>query len=151
MAVWLKRDLRLVDHSPLHYAINSGKKVLLLWIHDDFMLHSGMHSERHLRFQLESVYDLNLQLQPFQTSILAVKGDAAEVFSELMQHIPITEVVSYRESGTQDTFERDIKVKRLFQEKHVSWKEYPRLSIKRGSESRKNWSSDWEKQVRNHF
>jgi deoxyribodipyrimidine photo-lyase len=68
-----------------------------------------------------------------------------------MQHIPITEVVSNRESGTQDTFERDIKVKRLFQEKHVSWKEYPRLSIKRGSESRKNWSSDWEKQVRNHF
>ena len=146
--VWLKRDLRLVDHSPLHYAVNSGKRVLLLWIYDNFMQHSGIHSERHLRFQLESVYDLNLQLQPFQTSILAVKGDAAEVFSEIMQHIPITEVVSNRESGTQDTFERDIKVKRLFQEKHVSWKEFPRLSIKRGSESRKNWSPDWEKQVR---
>ncbi len=62
--VWLKRDLRLVDHSPLHYAVNSGKSVLLLWIYDDFMQHSGIHSDRHLRFQLESVYDLNLQLSP---------------------------------------------------------------------------------------
>ena len=148
IAVWFKRDLRLVDHAALHYAVNSGKKLLLLWIYDDFMQHSGMHSERHLRFQLESVYDLNLQLQPFQSSILAVKGDAAEVFSELIQHMRIAEVVSHRESGTLDTFERDKKVKRLFHEKGVVWKEFQRLSIKRGSESRKNWSSDWEKQVR---
>ena len=87
IAVWLKRDLRLVDHAALQYAVNSGKKVLLLWIQDDFMLHSGMHSERHLRFQLESLCDLNLQMQPFQTNILAVNGDAAEVFSEIKQHI----------------------------------------------------------------
>lgn len=62
--VWLKRDLRGADHAPLHHALKSGKKVLLLWIYDEFMKQSILHSHRHLRFQLECIYDLKRQLSP---------------------------------------------------------------------------------------
>lgn len=63
--VWFKRDLRLDDHAPLLNAIYSGRNIILLWIYDDFMRQSNLHSERHLRFQLESIYNLkgNFSLQ----------------------------------------------------------------------------------------
>lgn len=146
--VWFKRDLRLDNHAPLMNAINSSNKILLLWIYDDFMRKSTLHSERHLCFQLESIYNLNSQLYPFNTSVLAVEGKAEEIFAQLSETLNISEVLSYRESGTRDTFERDKRVQRLFCERGILWQEFPRTGIKRGSEARQDWSKEWEQQVR---
>lgn len=32
--VWLKRDLRLHDHAPLHQALASGNPVLVLYVYE---------------------------------------------------------------------------------------------------------------------
>ncbi len=146
--VWFKRDLRLDNHAPLMNAINSSRKILLLWIYDDFMRQSSLHSERHLCFQLESIYDLNRHLSPLNTSVLAVEGKAEEIFAQLSETLNISEMLSYRESGTHDTFERDKRVKHLLRERGILWQEFPRTGIKRGSETRQDWSRDWEHQVR---
>jgi len=146
--VWFKRDLRLSDHAPLFHALNSNRKILLLFIYDSFMRGSTLHSERHLHFQLESLYDLNQQLKHFNTGILSVEGNAAEIFLMLSEHFSIGEVVSYRESGTSDTFARDKIIQKLLRSKGIHWNEFPRTGIKRGCESRQTWCSDWEEQVR---
>lgn len=146
--VWFKRDLRLTNHAPLWHAVQLKRTILLLWIYDDFMRPSRLHSNRHLRFQLESIHDLNAQVYSLGTRVLSVEGNATTIFSVLSEKFSIDKVFSYRESGTNDTFLRDKEVSRLFFEKGIDWCEFPRTGIRRGSESRKDWSANWEQQVR---
>lgn len=146
--VWLKRDLRLSDHSPLKQALDSGLPVLLVWIYDDFLKLSERNSERHLRFQLESIADMNRRLEAFNTQVLAVEGKAEEIFITLQQQFQLNAVASYRETGTADTFQRDKSMKRWFREQGIPWIEFPQHAVKRGAESRQSWSADWEKHVR---
>ena len=35
--VWLKRDLRLYDHKPILEAINSKKRVILVYVFEDIL------------------------------------------------------------------------------------------------------------------
>ncbi len=144
----MKRDMRLVDHAPLQAALKVDHRILLLYLYDDFMKQSKLHSERHLRFQLESIYDLNHQLRHYNTRVLSVEGDAVEIFTMLGDQFNVQEVMSYRESGTSDTFLRDKAVQKLLRDKGIRWREFSRTGIKRGSESRQNWSVEWEQQVR---
>lgn len=146
--VWLKRDLRLSNHAPLRMALDSGKPVLLVWIYDDFLKHSERNSERHRRFQLESLADMNRQLQAYNTRVLALEGNALHIFQTLHAQFGIAGMASHRETGTADTFARDRQVAQWMRQQGLNWKEFPQHGVKRGSESRHSWSSDWEKQVR---
>lgn len=146
--VWLKRDLRLSDHAPLRQALDSGLPVLLLWVYDDFLRPSERNSERHRRFQLESIADMNHRLEAHNTQVLAVEGKAEAIFDTIHRQFNLAAVASYRETGTADTFTRDKSMKRWFREQGITWTEFPQHGVKRGSESRRSWSADWEKHVR---
>jgi len=73
--VWLKRDLRLEDHEALTVALENHKLVLILYVAEDFLLEDPHCSERHLNFIKESIQDLNTQLRPFNTEVLALQGE----------------------------------------------------------------------------
>jgi len=68
--VWFKRDLRIHDHAPLYHAAGQGPVLALYCIEDDYWQLPDT-SNRQWQFVLESLHDLNQQLQQ---QLLMVRG-----------------------------------------------------------------------------
>jgi len=60
--VWLKRDLRLEDHPPLRLALQSKRRVLLVYIFEEILQNDPHYSPRHFDFIKQSIEVINLQL-----------------------------------------------------------------------------------------
>lgn len=141
--VWLKRDLRLQDHSPLQKALKSHKRVLLLYVFEEFLLNDSHTSDRHWDFIKQSILDLNLQLQPLQTKVLAVRADLLKVLTFLHQQFNIHQLYSHQETGILKTFERDLALQKWCKQHQIHWDESLQQGVFRGLKHRKNWLSLW--------
>ncbi|MGB2086719.1 MAG: deoxyribodipyrimidine photo-lyase, partial [Flavobacteriaceae bacterium] len=73
--VWLKRDLRLRDHAPLFTALQRHNNVLLIYILEPSLVQENHFSSRHLTFIKQSLTDLKLQLNAYNTTLLTVNDE----------------------------------------------------------------------------
>ena len=78
--VWLKRDLRFVDHEPLFHAQGAELPFVLLYIFEPSVMNHHDSDARHWRFVYESLQDLNLRLKPFNKHIEIFHDEAMRVF-----------------------------------------------------------------------
>ena len=85
--VWLKRDLRLLDHEALHTALATQQQCLLLYVFENIILEDDHYSDRHFDFIKQSLVALNLQLKQYNTQVLCVQGEVMDVFSQLEKHL----------------------------------------------------------------
>jgi deoxyribodipyrimidine photo-lyase len=146
--VWIKRDLRTRDHAPLAEAEASGLPYRVIFIFEPSLVTHPDCSDRHLRFQWQSIQDMN---RAFQGLILDSEarlvdvfwGEAEAVFSSLMEAFDVQRVLSYRESGIEKTFERDKAIAQLLKEKGVVWQEFQRNGVLRGIKDRVDWDKRW--------
>lgn len=146
--VWLKRDLRTQDHEPFHYALNSSLPFLAIFIFEPSVIQHPDISIRHLQFQYFSILKMNETLKKFSHQIEVFYADALAVFEYLSQNFIIHQVLSYRETGLNHTFERDKILKKWFKSKSILWKEFPKDAILRGSEiGFIDWNSHFESYI----
>jgi deoxyribodipyrimidine photo-lyase len=141
--VWLKRDLRLTDHKPLFMAEEEGIPYLIIYLFEPSLYSLPDTSERHLRFQLDSLMDMQDELREKNHQIKIFHGDAEDVFSYLMTKYEIKSVFSYQEIGIQATWDRDKRIKKLLRNRGVIWKESPMHGVRRGRHNREGWETDW--------
>lgn len=141
--VWLKRDLRLQDHEPLHLAESKGLPYLIIFLIEPSALKSPDFSQRHYQFIYHSILEMNDELSEIQQQIHICHVEAETVFKYLLNNFKIKEVFSYRESGIRSTWNRDKKVMELLQDAEVVWTECQRDGILRGIQNRKNWDKEW--------
>ncbi|MFY7878984.1 MAG: cryptochrome/photolyase family protein [Lacibacter sp.] len=81
---WLRRDLRLHDHTALYHALNSGLSVVPVFIFDTAILDQLDDPEdRRVAFIHQTVSSLKLDLQQHGADIEVYYGRPLEVFSEL--------------------------------------------------------------------
>lgn len=145
--VWLKRDLRLQDHQPLQAAIASGQPVLLCYIFEPSLVQAAQSDTRHWRFVWESLEDLQLQLDPFQTQIAIFYEEATTVLQRIHRDFKIWKIYSHQETGIQVTFERDKKVGQFLKSQNIPWLEFAQQGVERGRKNRKGWTELWRKFV----
>jgi len=138
--LWLKRDLRDTDHGPLAQALKKGPTIALFLIEPEWF-GSEEFSERHLRFAMESLKDLEPRLIRRGVPLLIKNDQAKQVFSSLLNEFPITAVFSHEETGSDWTYRRDRQMKKWFQEKSIPWYELPQFGVRRGSFPRAEWPS----------
>jgi deoxyribodipyrimidine photo-lyase len=143
VVVWLKRDLRLLDHEPLVNAIHSGKRILFLYSFEPFWTTNDHHSEKHLNFIKQSVVDMNLQLALYDTKVLVCEENIIGVFDMLNAITPLEAIFSYQESGMQITYNRDKQVAKWCQKNTVLWRESVQNGVFRGIPNRKKWRRNW--------
>ena len=141
--VWLKRDLRLQDHEALQKALKSSKKVLLLYVFEEFLLEDSHTSERHWNFIKESLQEINVQLQPLQTKVLSVRGELLQVIETLLKHHPITGIFSHQETGILKTFKRDLALQKWCESQNIPWNESLQQGVFRGLKHRRKWLPLW--------
>jgi deoxyribodipyrimidine photo-lyase len=145
--VWLKRDLRLRDHRPLQQAASDNLPVILLYIDEPSVWNDVHYDARHRLFVLESLADIQEQLQSHNGVLTFMQGDAVQVLQDLHVLFTIKNIFSYEEIGLSITFERDKTVKKWAKKSGVDWMESPAGAVLRGLQHRKNWSIIWRERI----
>ncbi|MFS4494473.1 deoxyribodipyrimidine photo-lyase/cryptochrome family protein [Maribacter sp. 2308TA10-17] len=141
--VWLKRDIRSQDHEPLLKVEEAGISYRIIYLFEPSLIAYPDTSPRHLQFVYLSLAALNKTLAPFNRSVDVFYGEATDVFAFLAQSLDIKNLFSYRESGTQITWERDKKIKQFCKTRDINWHESQRDGILRGIKNRDDWSKQW--------
>ena len=141
--VWLKRDIRSQDHQPLLAAEQAGIPYRIIYLFEPELIAYPDTSPRHLQFVYHSIMALNNSLATFNRSVEIFYGEASAIFEYLMQSFTIETIFSYRESGTQSTWQRDKKAAFFFKKHHITWNQYQRDGILRGIKNRDDWNRKW--------
>ncbi len=89
---WFRRDLRLNDNTALYHALQSGKKVLLLFIFDVEILSHLPKNDRRVAFIHQELAQINEQLKKYQTSIYCFHKNPLQAFEELTKQYIIDKV-----------------------------------------------------------
>jgi deoxyribodipyrimidine photo-lyase len=145
--VWLKRDLRSQDHEPLIKAESSGISYIIIYIFEPSRIEYPDTSPRHLQFVYHSIAALDTVLSKFNRRVEVFYGEAVDVFSYLNEEFDINSIFSYQESGTQASWERDKKIKKVCKSNQINWDESQRDGILRGIKNRKDWNKQWHKKM----
>ena len=135
---WFKKNLRFQDNEILLKTDNSSS-ILLYIIEPELWLQKDM-SQRQWEFIWESLNSLKIDLAKRNLHLNILSGDALEIFQTLHQKYSFTEVISEQETGINWTFNRDKKLKALFNNLNVNWVEYPYFGVKRGNHNRDHWA-----------
>lgn len=142
--VWLKRDLRLVDHVPMQMAAENEVPTLLLYIDEPEVWEDEHYSERHRIFVMESLASMNKELLKRDVGQLnCMRGNAPDVFAAICEAYDIRRVLSHREHGLEVTYRRDREMKLFFQSRGIPWVECGVDGIQRGIQNRKDWLQKW--------
>jgi deoxyribodipyrimidine photo-lyase len=145
--VWFKRDLRLRDHAALYAAWKSGQPVLLVYCVEPEFLNHPDTAARHLRFVVQSLAQMRLELEPYGHSVFEFSGGIEDLLHHLLQQGYQPQLFSHQETGLWTTYQRDLRVQQWCKDRGVVWTEFPTNGIIRGLKERSRWEATWRKRV----
>lgn len=145
--VWLKKDLRLSDHAPLHRAVDavreSGGCLALLYCLEPKLLQQPDSAPQHFGFARECLESLASML-PVHVPLLLAKSNALVAIQVFAQSAKGQLVVySHEETGNWASFQRDKAVKAWCRQQQVTWHEFPSNAVVRRLANRDDWGSRW--------
>jgi len=143
VVVWLKRDLRLLDHEPLIKAIETNKKVLLLYCFEPLWLNDGHYGSKHINFIKQSLFDMQRQLEIFNIQIAIVQEQVLTILNQIHSQFTIEQLFSYQETGMNITYNRDKEIALWCKKNKIEWTESVQNGVFRGIKNRKAWKDDW--------
>ena len=144
VAVWLKRDLRLHDNEAVHTALNSGYKVIIVYLFEPSLIKDDHYSKRHWDFIKQSLLDINEVLHSYNSKVLSISSEVIPFFSYLQTKYKIINVYSHQETGLLKTYNRDKTFKRFCNNNSINWFENINNGVFRARQNRENWKEDWE-------
>ena len=146
--VWLKRDLRLVDHEPLLAASQAGRPILLLYVFEPMLIADPHYDLRHWRFVWQSLMDMRKQLLPFGGDVHISTESLSQTLKRIQHEFTIKEIFSHQEIGLDITFKRDQRLQQWCHHNQVQWHQPPSGAVIRGLSNRLHWDQAWNKTMR---
>ncbi len=140
--VWFKRDLRSVDHAPLHAAALCDAAAGIFVIEPEWLA-SPEFDAQHLDFTLQSLSELRATLAALRLPLWVRVGSVCSVFDDVRQAFEFTHVLSHEETGSGWTYLRDTAVAQWCQSRGVLWHESPQNGVVRRLKSRFGWARRW--------
>ena len=144
--VWLKRDLRLRDHAPLHAAQAAGAAATLFVI-EPAWLASPEFNASHLQFTLQGLAEMRRELAARGLPLLVRVGEVPAVLQALHDEWPFEHLLSHEETGTGWSYTRDIAVAHWCRAHRVSWQETPQTGVVRRLRTRQGWAGRWAQRM----
>jgi len=89
---WFRRDLRVDDNTGLFHALNSGIRVLPIFIFDENILSKLPKDDARVSFIYETIGRLNKILKKYDTSIATYYGNPLGVFGQLIKQYAISAI-----------------------------------------------------------
>ncbi|MDP2542335.1 deoxyribodipyrimidine photolyase [Tenacibaculum discolor] len=94
---WFRRDLRLEDNKGLHEALQSGNKVVPLFIFDKDILESLPKNDARVTFIYQTLQKLDKELREYRSSLIIKKGKPLEVWRKLIEEYTIQRVYTNKD------------------------------------------------------
>ncbi|MCW2120799.1 cryptochrome/deoxyribodipyrimidine photo-lyase family protein [Flavobacterium sp. 7A] len=145
--VWFKRDLRFTDHEPLYEAQQARYPVLLIYFFEPSLMEYEDSDSRHWRFIYESITAMQEKLLVHQTKIYFFNKEVKAGFEQLIALFDIQTVFSHQEIGNKISYDRDIVMKKVFQEQGIHWREFQTNGVIRKLKNRSNWQERWSSKM----
>lgn len=121
---WFRRDLRLQDNVGLYHAIQSGKKVMPIFIFDtDILEQFPSKEDKRIQYFYQALEQINATLQQYNSQVVFYHDQVLTAFEQLIQKYPIASVYANRdyEPGAR---KRDDAVQAFLAEKNIAFYAY---------------------------
>jgi deoxyribodipyrimidine photo-lyase len=138
--IWLKRDLRIHDHSALTLAAGLGS-VLPVYVAEPELWAQADASARQWAFVAETLDDLRERLGALGAPLVVRVGDAVQVLAGLCTRHGISRIVSHEETGNLWTYARDRRVAEWARLAGIEWTQVPQSGVVRRLSSRDLWAA----------
>ena len=120
---WFRRDLRLNDNCGLFHALDSGKKVLPIFIFDEDILSRLPDNDARVSFLHQELANINTQLNEIGTSLAVFHGKPIEIYKQLLEKYNV-ETVFTNHDYEPYALQRDATIKAFLETKNTSFKTY---------------------------
>ena len=118
---WFRRDLRLKDNHGLYQALESGKKVLPIFIFDEDILDLLENkSDKRVDFIVQALQTLNSFLKSKNKCIKIFKGKPLEIYKKLTENYEI-EAVYCNEDYEPYAIKRDQEIADFLASKNIAF------------------------------
>lgn len=121
---WFRRDLRLKDNNGLFQALESGKKVLPIFIFDEDILDLLENKlDKRVDFIVQALQTLNSFLKSKNKGIKIFKGKPLEIYKKLSQNYEIEAVYS-NEDYEPYAIKRDQEIANFLASKNIAFHQF---------------------------
>ena len=121
---WFRRDLRLKDNHGLYQALESGKKVLPIFIFDEDILDLLENkSDKRVDFIVQALQTLNSFLKSKNKGIKIFKGKPLEIYKKLAENYEIEAVYS-NEDYEPYAIKRDQEIANFLASKNIAFHQF---------------------------
>ena len=121
---WFRRDLRLKDNHGLFQALESGKKVLPIFIFDEDILDLLENkSDKRVDFIVQTLQTLNSFLKSKNKGIKIFKGKPLEIYKKLTENYEI-EAVYCNEDYEPYAIKRDQEIANFLASKNIAFHQF---------------------------
>jgi len=150
--VWLKKDLRIRDHAPLHTAVEAarthGGSVALLYCLEPKLIRQPDSAPQHFEFARECLEEIAGQLPQLLPLFIAKANALVALQSIAMCGADTVTLYSHEETGNWASFQRDKEVKAWCESQEIAWQEFPNNAVVRRLRHRDEWSKLWLETMR---
>ncbi len=121
---WFRRDLRLKDNHGLYQALESGKKVLPIFIFDEDILDLLENkSDKRVDFIVQTLQTLNSFLKSKNKGIKIFKGKPLEIYKKISKNYEI-EAVYCNEDYEPYAIKRDQEIATFLASKNINFHQF---------------------------
>ncbi len=118
--VWIRRDLRLRDHTALSHALSNGLPSLLVFIFDPNILEELPRNDARVSFIHERLLKMNQSLESKGSSILCYHATPLQAWITITQQFDVAHVFVNKDYEPYAR-ERDEEVERFLLQKNIAW------------------------------
>lgn len=123
---WLRRDLRLEDHTALYYALQTGRPVQLIFVFDEKILaplRKHASQDKRLTFIIQALTEIEHKLKKAGASLKILHGDPTNLVPAYAQEIGASAVYLCRDYEPY-ACERDQAVKKRLESDGIKYHDY---------------------------
>lgn len=121
---WFRRDLRLEDNTGLHHALNTGVKVVPVFIFDTEILNRLQNkNDKRVDYIHQALQHIHNELKKHNSGLYVYYGSPMEVFKKIMQDFNVECVFCNRDYEPQ-AIQRDRQIADWLLKHHIQLKDY---------------------------
>ncbi|SHF92172.1 cryptochrome/photolyase family protein [Chryseobacterium sp. OV279] len=121
---WFRRDLRLEDNAGLYHALNSGLKVIPVFILDtDILNHLEDKEDKRVDYIHQALDAINQELKNHSSGLKTYHGKPLDIFKNLMNEFEIDTVFCNRDYEPQ-AIKRDDEVAGFLEKKGIRFSDF---------------------------
>ena len=114
--VWLRRDIRIQDHTALIEACKKHDEVLITFVLDKNIIDKLPENDRRMTFIIESLSELNKVLnEKYDSGIIIKYGDPAEEIPKIIKQHKISGLFFNRDYESY-ALNRDQKIEKVLRD-----------------------------------